>query len=289
MKRIVILGCENSHANNFLDEIKSDAKYSEYEVVGIYSDEPEAVQKLSEKYGVKIMNSPDEAVGKVDCVIVTARHGDNHYKYAKPYIKSGVPMFIDKPITISADEAVRFMRELRDNGVRVTGGSSLRQAAEIKQLKADAEAGVGGETLGGVVRAPLSSASPYGGFFFYAQHLAEMVMEIFGRYPKSVRAFESGNQKTVIFRYESYDVAGLYTDEAYVYYAARFAKNESKGFTVGYAPDWFKNEFADIDALISGGEQQMSYDDFIAPVFVLNAIKASLDDGEEKQIEYIGV
>ncbi len=289
MKRIAILGCENSHANNFLDEIKSNSAYSDYEVLGVYSDESEPVAKLGEKYGTPAMAAYDEAVGKVDALIVTARHGANHYKYAKPYIASGIPMFIDKPITIDPEEAVTFMRELRDNGIRITGGSSLRQADEIKTLREGVENSLGGETIGGCVRAPLNSASPYGGFYFYAQHLVEMALEVFGRYPKSVRALEVSNQKTVIFRYEDYDVTGLYTDGAYKYYAARFAKEDSFGGPVEASSDWFKREFADFDELVNGGEQKLSYDDFIAPVFVMNAIEASLNSGCEEKVNYIKV
>jgi len=37
------------------------------------------------------MKNYDDAVGKVDSVIITARHGDNHYKYAKPYLASKKP------------------------------------------------------------------------------------------------------------------------------------------------------------------------------------------------------
>ena len=45
MYKVVILGCENSHANNFLRLI-AEGHYPEIEVIGIYSNEPEAVQKL---------------------------------------------------------------------------------------------------------------------------------------------------------------------------------------------------------------------------------------------------
>ena len=41
MKKIAILGCENSHANNFLKYIKENPEFSEIEVVGVYSDEKE--------------------------------------------------------------------------------------------------------------------------------------------------------------------------------------------------------------------------------------------------------
>ena len=107
MKKIVILGCENSHADMFLGYWKENPKYQDLEVVGVYSDERAAAEKLAADFGVPVMDRYDEAVGKVDGVVITARHGDNHYKYAKPYIASGVPMFIDKPITVSEEDALR--------------------------------------------------------------------------------------------------------------------------------------------------------------------------------------
>ena len=102
-KKIVILGCENSHANAFLGFIRDKEEFSDVEVIGVYSHEREAAEKLNEQFGVPVLSSYEEAVGKVDGVIVTARHGDNHYKYAKPYIESGIPMFVDKPITFDED------------------------------------------------------------------------------------------------------------------------------------------------------------------------------------------
>ena len=99
MYKVAILGCENSHANSFLNHVKSTKYKDLVEFVGVYSDEKEAAQKLSEEFGVYVAENYDEFVGKVDAIVITARHGDNHYKYAKPYIKSGIPMFIDKPIT----------------------------------------------------------------------------------------------------------------------------------------------------------------------------------------------
>lgn len=285
MKRIAILGCENSHANNFLKAIRENEAYSDYEVVGIYSDEKEPVEKLNAEYGAPIMSSYDEAVGKIDGLIITARHGANHYKYAKPYIASGIPMFIDKPITVDCDEAIKFMRELREAGVRISGGSSLSQADEIIALRESAMAKKDGETVGGIVRAPLQSDSVYGGFYFYAQHLVEMVSSVFGRYPKSVKAYSVENQKTVIFRYEKYDVVGVFYEHSYKYYAARFATDGTEGGVVEGSPNWFKREFADFDAIVSGGEQKMSYDDFISPVFVMRAIELALESGEEVKVE----
>ena len=144
MKKIAILGCENSHANNFLKFIKAKEEFKDIEVVGVYSDDIPAAEKLRDMFGVPVLDDYADAVGKIDGLIITARHGDNHYKYAKPYIESGIPMFIDKPITVKEEEAVEFMQKLRANNVRVCGGSSLKQDTFVMQLKDEAANEVNG-------------------------------------------------------------------------------------------------------------------------------------------------
>ena len=285
MKKIVILGCENSHATKFLAILTSEARFADIKVVGVFSEEREAAEKLNAEYGVPIMASPSDAVGQVDGVIITARHGAKHYEYAKPYIPSGVPMFIDKPVTADADEAVVFMRELRAAGVRVTGGSSLRIAPEVQAMAEEARADVGGKTVGGAVRAPLDPDPAYGGFWFYSQHLVEMIGEIFGRYPKAVRAFPKGKQTEVLFRYEEYDVVGQFSEGSWQYFVSRFAEKKTSAMDVtSRGTVWFPVELDLFAALLNGGEQQMSYEDFIAPVFVIDAIIRSLASGEEETV-----
>ena len=51
MKKIAILGCENSHANNFLKFIKTKEEFKDIEVIGVYSDDLPAAEKLREKFG----------------------------------------------------------------------------------------------------------------------------------------------------------------------------------------------------------------------------------------------
>ena len=282
MKNIVILGCENSHANTFLNFLRDDAKYSDVNVVGVYIDDAEAAKKLNEKYGVAVLDSFDDAVGKVDGVIITARHGDNHFKYAAPYIASGVPMFIDKPITVGEDEAIEFMRLCRSSGVRVTGGSSCIHDEFVQSLKKAHLEKEGGDTLGGSVRAPISMENAYGGFFFYAQHLVEIMLEIFGRYPASVITSKKSKNITAIVKYDDFDVTALFTDGVYVYSASRAAteKTVASDFKIDGHSTCFKTEFDEFYSLLCGGGQKMSYDDFIAPVFVMNAIYRSLDGGD---------
>ena len=284
MKKIAILGCENSHANNFLKFIKEREEFKDIEVVGVYSDDLAAAQKLNESFCVSVMKDYADAVGKIDGLIITARHGDNHYKYAKPYIDSNIPMFIDKPITVNEAEAVEFMRELKKRNIPVSGGSSLKHDSFVAELKADRENELGGKTLGGYVRAPYQSKNEYGNFYFYAQHLVEIVCEIFGRFPISVAAKKNGSDIHVLFHYGNYDCVGLFTDNSYVYYAARMAQKSAKGFEIPSSNDWFYHEFKEFYAMLSGENSGADYREFISPVFIMNAIERSLESGKEEKL-----
>ena len=283
MYKIAILGCENSHANTFLDFVIKNKLYPDVEIVGVYSDDVEAAKKLNEAYGVYVAESFDEFVGKVDGIMITARHGDNHYKYAKPYINSGIPMFIDKPITISEKEAVELKNELIKSGTRVCGGSVCKYPEFIRELKKNVVEKTYGEVYGGTLRAPIDPKNPYGDFFFYAQHLVQAMCEIFGYYPNSAKAFVNGKVTNCTVRYDDYDVNLVYVQGEYSYYAginceknAIFSKYELSGS--------FEKEFEGFYSLLEGKEQEESYEDFIAPVFILNAIDRSIKSGNEEQI-----
>ena len=286
MKKIAILGCENSHADTFLNFIYNTDGYRDVEVVGVYSNEPEAMKKLNEKYGVGMLENYADAVGKVDGLIITARHGDLHYEYAKPYIESGIPMFIDKPVTIKESEAISFMQELKAGGVRVCGGSSLKHDCNVKAFKKESEENVDGKTLGGFVRAPIDMASVYGGLYFYAPHLVEVVSEIFGRYPLSVDAKVNGEVVSVKFNYGEYTVDGAFVEHNYLYYACRSAEKSVKGAYLESTDEhnWFKSEFDEFYSILHGGESPVSYEDLISSVFVMNAIERSLASGKEEKV-----
>ncbi len=283
MFKIAILGCENSHANAFIKLTRN--VYKDVEVVGVYSDDAEAAKKIQEEFGVYVAKSYDEFVGKVDGIMVTARNGVNHYKYAKPYIESKIPMFIDKPITNDDAEAVKFMKELRANGVKVTGGSSCIHAEYVKELKAAVADGRYGVTYGGFLRAPVNMVNNYGNFLFYAQHLVQVMQEIFGYYPKSVSSKTCGKVTTVTVRYDAYDVCIQYVDGNYTYYASvSTEKNGVVGSVYKISSEMYAPEFETFYKLLCGGEMEVSYKDFIAPVFVITAIERAIKSGKDETV-----
>ena len=285
IKRIAILGCENSHANTFLSFLEDKEKYPDIEVAGVFSEDAEAAEKLKARFGVPVLPSFDCLKGKLDGLVVTARHGNDHYRFARPYIADGIPMFIDKPITVKEDEAVVFMRECEAAGVRVTGGSCCIHCDEVVKLREKVAADPSA-VLGGFVRAPINLCNPYGDFFFYAQHPVEILCEIFGRYPSAATAHLNGKNICASVRYPDYEISLLMTDGVYVYSATVASKEGNAGgeFPVKSSSPCFGIEFDSFVSLLRGGEMKTTYRDFIAPVFVMNALNRSLGSGREEGV-----
>lgn len=286
MRKIAILGCENSHSRGFMKCMRSHDEYKDVEVVGVYSLDEAAAQKFSADYGVPVLPAFDAAVGKIDGLIVTARHGNDHFRFARPYIDGGIPMFIDKPITVTEEDAVAFMRAAEKGGVRLTGGSCMRCDAFVRELAADLKAAKYGKTMGGYVRAPICQTSVYGGFFFYAQHLVDMVLETFGRYPDGVRAYKNGDNITVLFTYPDYIVSSLLVEENYVYYLSASTEKGEVGKELFMDDVCMSAGFGEFYRLLCGGEQRGTYADFASAVFVVNAVARALESGDYVKVRY---
>ena len=290
MYKIAILGSENTHSFVFAKIIRGGDSFGvgcpDFEIIGAYGNSDEANEKLK-NIGVNyIAQKPDEFVGKVDAVMITARHGDKHLKYAEPYFKSGIPMFIDKPFTISESDAVELIKKAKENNCLLCGGSSLKFAYELKQIKNRVQKMLTVDKkrlIGGAVSAPLIYLENSGGFFFYSQHLLEMVLEVFGENVKSVIAYKKPekNNVTVIFRYEEFDITAHYGTGKYTM-LAHFERESI--YTDIEGADSFQREFDDFEKTVRYKKMSTSYERLIKPVFVLNAINRSLESGKEEKI-----
>lgn len=288
MYKVAILGVENSHAKSFL-QLLEEGLYPDISVVGVYSNQPEAAAKLNEEFGVPVMENYDSLVGQVDGIMVTARHGDLHYTYAKPYLSSGIPMFIDKPITCKEAEAIAFMQEAKRCGVRLCGGSTCANLAETLELAQAVSEEACGELRGGAVVCPYYPDSPYGGYYFYGQHLVDVTTKIFGETILRVQAQQQAGSMNVTFAYEGFSVQGAYISSSNYYYAAVYGKKAVAHKELTFNGKSFCSEMNDMLHLLQGGEMKKSYESFVLPVFVLNAVVRSLENGKWEEMPEIRI
>ena len=131
-----------------------------------------------------VVDDPQEMLGEVDAVLVVFRHGDLHLPYALPFIRAGVPTFVDKPLAVKPADARRLVREALRNKTPLTSFSTVRFAPGVIKATRAVKKG----TSGGVVFGPADPKSRYGGLIFYGIHTVETMLEVFGCDVARVRA-----------------------------------------------------------------------------------------------------
>jgi len=287
--KIGIIGTENSHARQFtrffnIPDENGNFNYPDCHVTLVYGHYPDDSKKRVEEDGAdKIAESIEEMVENVDAVMITARDGKYHYEFAKPFIEAGKPVFVDKPFTVSPAEAQKLINLAKENGVPLCGGSSLRYAKEIAELKEVREKA--GDTLAtGNIAAPLVYTSEYSGFYFYASHLAEMTLEVFGWNPKSVFASLQGESVSAVIKYDGFTVTNNYNDRIQEYYGSVYSKEYTAHKKVNLDV-CFKGECDHFVEMVRSGEMGGTYEQLIMPVLYMNAIMESIRTGKEIEID----
>ncbi|MBR2449256.1 MAG: Gfo/Idh/MocA family oxidoreductase [Clostridia bacterium] len=282
--RIGIIGSENSHAGAFMNIFNKENIYDDIEVVAVGGIDSESNQKLFEEYNLEfIAEKPEDMLGKVDAVMITARDGKYHAQFAKPFIEAGIPAFIDKPFTVNKQEAVDLLKTAKEKGVPVCGGSSLKNCYDVLMLKNEFETNKD-KILTGTVTAPVNTTNPYSGFFFYSSHLAEISLAVFGYDPLSVTAIEKNGSIVATVEYDNFCVANCFASGCYQYHGQVVSNKRIYARNIDESM-CYKHECEEFVEMLRTGKMKFTYAQLIAPVFYLNAIYDSYTTGQKVEIE----
>lgn len=209
--RIGIIGAENSHTAGFGKIFNVNKKFPGVEVTHLWGETEDFARKASEAGQIPhIVKDPGEMLGKIDALIVDHRHAKYHLEAAIPFVKAGIPTFIDKPFCYRVEEGARFLAMAREAGTPVTSFSSIGQSDGTYDIKQQLEA-MG--QINHVIRyGPVDMDSEYGGVFFYGVHILQPLMIQFGEDIQRVKisrdgkkggaslVFKSGLYGTLIFK-----------------------------------------------------------------------------------------
>ena len=129
--RIGIIGLDTSHAGaftNILNDKNAAEDVAGCRVVAAYPkgspDIPSSTSRVPKytedmrKRGVEIVDSIDELLTKVDCVLLETNDGRPHLEQLLPCLKAGKRTFVDKPIAGSLTDAVAMFAARGSNTTR---------------------------------------------------------------------------------------------------------------------------------------------------------------------------
>jgi predicted dehydrogenase len=133
---------------------------------------------LQEKFGVTIYDSIAELCKHVDGVLIESVDGRPHLEQARQVIAAGLPMFIDKPVAGSFEDALEIAKLAKKAGVPWFGGSSLRWWSGMREAIDPEKVG---EILGCDAYSPCSYEPHHPDLFWYGVHGVEMLYAAMGK------------------------------------------------------------------------------------------------------------
>lgn len=230
MIRIGIVGSDSSHAEHFAkivnkpDEKTKEYRYPDCKVTGIFGLERGRTEAVARDGDIEfIAEEAEELIGKVDAVMIVLRNGDLHIKYAMPFIMASMPMWIDKPFTITNEDALEIIETAEKYNTLITGGSMCKYVYDILCIRNAIQNGSRiGKIRSAFINFPAELEDSYGGIYFYGSHLVEMTLAAFGYDVKSVVASECGGNVIALIKYDAFQVAMHFIPELKEYHVGIF-------------------------------------------------------------------
>jgi predicted dehydrogenase len=200
--RIGIIGAENSHTIGFGKMFNVEKKFPGVEVKYVWGETDAFARNAAAEGNIpNIVKDTGEMLGEIDALIVDHRHPKYHLEPAIPFVKEGVPTFIDKPFCYRAAEGKEFLELARKHGAPVTSYSSVAHSNSTFDIKE--QAGSMG-IINQVIRTgPVDMDSQYGGVFFYGVHIVQPLMYMFGEDIGRVRVTRNGQNGIATLVYKN--------------------------------------------------------------------------------------
>ncbi|WP_373516877.1 Gfo/Idh/MocA family protein [Pricia sp.] len=285
--KIGIIGAENSHTADFGKLFNVEKAFPGMEVKYVWGETQEFAEKAMQDGKIQNrVDDPKDMLGKIDGLIVDHRHAKFHLETAIPFIKAGVPTFIDKPFCYRAKEGKAFLELAKKHGTPVTSFSSVANSYDTFDIKEQLKT-MG--TIDQVTRyGPATLDSEYGGIFFYGVHSVQPLLYLFGDTVERVRVQKNGKNSSASLVFENGMMASLiFTTKNYGWQT--FVETE-KGIVELRSRLEEKTpgkNYVDMVHMFKTGETSRSNESIIHCVAVLEALEKSVTSEQwEKVAKY---
>ncbi len=245
--RLGIVGTDTSHVIAFTS-ILNDPNHKDHvpgaRVVAAYkggspdlASSRDRVEKyaaeLESKFGVEIVPDIPRLLGKVDAVLLESVDGRVHLEQFREVARSGKPVFIDKPLASTLEDAREIARLAQKHGVRWFSSSALRYSSLLPDLKRD---GVDGALVWGP--GPLEPTHKLD-LSWYGIHAVEILYTLMGTGCEEVARTYAADAEIVSASWKGGRVAAIrlarpYSGYGAVAFAGKEIRTAQKDLYTGY-------------------------------------------------------
>jgi predicted dehydrogenase len=188
--RVGVLGLDNYQAvayTQLFNNPKAEGDLAGLRVVAalpVGSDDiPESVEGLPKwkermaAYGVELVASIDELLGRCDTVMIMSLDGRKHLEQVRPVLKAGKPVYIGRPLAASLEDAVEIFRLAKQSGTPCWSSSQHRFSPGFIGMREHPEVG---KVLGCDIYGGCPTEKHHAELFWHAVHGIDTLFTIMG-------------------------------------------------------------------------------------------------------------
>lgn len=289
MLQIGIVGADNFHALAFSKLANLPPERGgcglPARVKCIWGETVERARFVAEQAEIPcIVNEPAEMLGQVDAVMVVLRRGSQHFQAAAPFIKAGIPTWVDKPLTCDPREAQELTELAQKSGTLLAGGSAckygpdvLRIRQEYHRLKKE------GQVISAHLNFPGELDSPYDGLYFYGAHTAEILRTVFGPDVQSVKADVTAGNVIAVFKYPDMAVSVDFA-EVSQFSCTLYSPQQVVSIPIDISTI-FRPAFESFVNGVMQNQAPESFGEMLRPVMILDALVKAAQSGLETFVQ----
>lgn len=207
-----------------------------------------------------------EMIGAVDGVLVVddTDGGARHRELAAPFLEAGMPVFIDKPMTTTIEDAVALFALAERHNAPLMSCSALRFTVEQTAIQDQIDA------VGKI--SSLTSVGP-GEWFYYGVHAVELVGALSSDRPQSVHRYALAEKDVAVVTYDSGLVAIIETlrDAAYLFHASVYGEKGHLSFDVNDGMGFYTNTMRAVVRMIETRTPQVTKEQTLDVLAILHA------------------
>ena len=149
----------------------------EAKVTAVWTQDIALSQRIAKAAKIEhVVTCYTDMIGQVDAVLLARDDAHNHLQYAEPFLRQGIPIYIDKPIALSIDNLEK-LYELQQYSGQIFTCSALRYSKELALTAADRQ------SLGSIKK--ITAFTPKS-WSKYAVHIIEPVLNMLPEGDKAV-------------------------------------------------------------------------------------------------------
>lgn len=212
MKKIGLVGAKNFHGMSFSELINGASeelmekfhwgpRYKKQDNMGaaithVWDAKQEDAEESAKVCGIgTVAERMEDMIGQVDGVIVSDDVTLKHQRRSIPFLKAGVPTFIDKPLAPVLKEAQELVTLAKKYKTPLMSCSALRFAKETEDFRA------GKDNIGQILTGVVVCREWGGNLIYYGIHALEMLYSLVGSGVRSASNAGRGGEDLVSLSY----------------------------------------------------------------------------------------